>query len=84
MVTLEIFFLALGLTVAESQKVQKQELKNIKNVKRFRDGMPKSMQTKYRYIGIMHESKGQHVGKTPCLRVQFSYDVIIHRAISFK
>ena len=34
-VTLEIFFLALGLTVTEItiRKVQKQDLKNIKNVK---------------------------------------------------
>ena len=47
-VTLEIFFLGLGLTVAEIniKKVQKQDLKNIKNVKRCRDGMPKSMQTR--------------------------------------
>ena len=47
-VTLEIFFLALGLTVTEIniKKVQKQDLKNIKNVKRCRDGMPKSMQTR--------------------------------------
>ena len=47
-VTLEIFFLGLGLTVTEIniKKVQKQDLKkNIKNVKRCRDGMPKSMQT---------------------------------------
>ena len=39
----EIFFLGLGLTVTE---IQKQDLKNIKNVKRCRDGMPKSMQTR--------------------------------------
>ena len=47
LVTLEIFFLGLGLTVTEIniKKVQKQDLKNIKNVKRCRDGMPKSMQT---------------------------------------
>ena len=47
-VTLEIFFLGLGLTVTEIniKKVQKQDLKNIKNVKRCRDGMPKSMQTR--------------------------------------
>ena len=34
-VTLEIFFLGLGLTVTELtiKKVQKQDLKNIKNVK---------------------------------------------------
>ena len=34
-VTLEIFFLGLGLTVTEItiKKVQKQDLKNIKNVK---------------------------------------------------
>ena len=44
-VTLEIFFLGLGLTV-NIKKVQKQDLKNIKNVKRCRDGMPKSMQTR--------------------------------------
>ena len=47
-VTLEIFFLGLGLTVTEIniKKVQKQDFKNIKNVKRCRDGMPKSMQTR--------------------------------------
>ena len=44
-ITLEI---GLGLTVTEIniKKVQKQDFKNIKNVKRCRDGMPKSMQTK--------------------------------------
>ena len=38
----------LGLTVTENniKKVQKQDLKNIKNVKRRRDGMPKSRQTR--------------------------------------
>ena len=48
LVTLEIFFFGLGLTVTEIniKKVQKQDLKNIKNVKRCRDGMPKSMQTR--------------------------------------
>ena len=37
----EIFFLGLSLTVTEIniKKVQKQDLKNIKNVKRCRDGM---------------------------------------------
>ena len=44
-VTLEIFFFGLGLTV-NIKKVQKQDLKNIKNVKRCRDSMPKSMQTR--------------------------------------
>ena len=46
-VTLEIFFFGLGLTVTEIniKKVQKQDLKNIKNLKRCRDGMPKGMQT---------------------------------------
>ena len=47
-VTLEKFFLGLGLTVTEIniKKVQKQDLKIIKNIKRCRDGMPKSMQTR--------------------------------------
>ena len=48
-VTLKIFsVLGLGLTVTEIniKKVQKQDLKNIKNVKRCMDGMPKSMQTR--------------------------------------
>ena len=47
-VTLEIFFLGLGVTVTEIniKKVQKQDLKNIKNVKGCRDGMPKNMQTR--------------------------------------
>ena len=42
------FFLGLGVTVTEIniKKVQKQDLKNIKNVKGCRDGMPKSMQTR--------------------------------------
>ena len=31
---------------SNTKKVQKQDLKNIKNVKRCRDGMPKSMQTR--------------------------------------
>ena len=45
-VTLKIFFLGLGVTVTEIniKKVRKQHLKNIKNGKRCRDGMPKSMQ----------------------------------------
>ena len=43
-----------------------QDFKNIKNVKRCRDGMPKSMQTR---VGIMHESKGQHIGKAPSLHL---------------
>ena len=38
------FFIGLGLTVTVSKKVQKQDLKNIKNVKGFRDGIPESMQ----------------------------------------
>ena len=39
------FFLGLGLTVTEIniKKVQKQDLKNIKNVKICRDGMSKSI-----------------------------------------
>ena len=41
----EIFFLGLGGTVTE-KKVQKQDLKNITNVKGCRDGMPKSTQTR--------------------------------------
>ena len=36
-----------------------QDLKNIKNVKRCRDGMPKSM----------HENKGQHIDKAPSLHL---------------
>ena len=45
---LKEIFLGLGLTVTEIniKKVQKQDLKNIKNVKGCRDGMPKSMQTR--------------------------------------
>ena len=45
---LKEIFLCLGLTVTEImiKKGQKQENKNIKNVKRCRDGMPKSMQTR--------------------------------------
>ena len=45
----EIFFLGLGVTVTEVniKKLQKQDLKNIKNVKGCRDGMPKSMQTRW-------------------------------------
>ena len=45
-VTLEIFFLGLTVTEINIKKVQKQDLKNIKNVKRCRDGMPKSRQTR--------------------------------------
>ena len=40
----ETFFLGLGLTVTEqksTETVQKQDLKNFKNVKRCRNGMPK-------------------------------------------
>ena len=46
-VTLEIF-LGLRVTVTEIniKKVQKQDLKSIKNVKRCRHGMPKSMRTR--------------------------------------
>ena len=40
-------FERLGLvTEINIKKVQKQDLKNIKNVKGCRDGMPKSMQTR--------------------------------------
>ena len=41
-VTLEIFFLGLGVTLTEIniKKAQKQNLKYIKNVKGCRDGMP--------------------------------------------
>ena len=39
----EIFFLCLGLTVL---RLTSKRLKNIKNVKGCRDGMPKSMQTR--------------------------------------
>ena len=44
----EIFFLGLGVTVTEVniKKLQKQDLKNIKDVKGCRDGMPKSMRTR--------------------------------------
>ena len=61
-VTLEIFFFGLGLTVTEIniKKVQKQDLKNITNVKRCRDANK---------VGIMHESKGQHIGKAPSLHL---------------
>ena len=68
-VTLEIFFFGLGLTVTEIniKKVQKQDLKNIKNEKRCRDGMPiKKYANK---VGIMQESKGQHIGKAPSLHL---------------
>ena len=41
-----MFFLSLGVTEINTKKVHKQDLKNIKNVKKFRDGMPKSMQTR--------------------------------------
>ena len=37
-----------------------------KNVKRCRDGMPKSMQNK---VGMMHESKGQRIGKAQSLHL---------------
>ena len=46
----EILFFDLGPTVTVTEinikKVQKQDLKSIKNVKGCRDGMPKSMQTR--------------------------------------
>ena len=49
-VTLErnILLIGVGVTVTEIniKKVQKQDLKNIKNVEGCRDGMPKSMQTR--------------------------------------
>ena len=35
------------MTESKIKKVPKQDLKNIKNVKDCRDGMPKSMQTRY-------------------------------------
>ena len=41
----EILSFGVGPTVNEI-KVQKQDLKNIRNVKGCRDGMPKSMQTR--------------------------------------
>ena len=45
---LKEIFLGLGVTVTEIniKKVQKQDLKNIKNVKGCRDDMLKSMQTR--------------------------------------
>ena len=42
------YLLQTTVTVTEIniKKVQKQDLKNIKNAKRCRDGMPKIMQTR--------------------------------------
>ena len=40
------------------------KIKNIQNVKRCRDGMPKKYENKE---GMMHESKGQCIGKAPSL-----------------
>ena len=67
MVTLEIFFLGLGLTVTEIniKKVQKQDFKNIKNVKDV--GM--ACQKVCKQGREMHESKGQHIGKAPSLHL---------------
>ena len=50
-----------GPTPFMSIYIIKQDLKNIKNVKGCRDGMPKKYANK---VGIVHESKGQHIGKT--------------------
>ena len=63
MVTLEIFFLCLGLTVTEIniKKVQKQDLKNVKRCRHAKKYANK--------VGIMHESKGQHIGKAPSLHL---------------
>ena len=62
--TLERIDLGLAVTEVNSKKVQKQENKNIKNVKECRDGMPKSMQTR-----MLHGSKGQHIGKAAFLHL---------------
>ena len=56
----------LSVTEINIKNIQKQDLKIIKNVKRCRDGMPKSRQTR---AGIIHESKGQHIGKAPSLHL---------------
>ena len=56
------------------------KIKNIENVKRCRDVMPKSMQTRYtemmheskgqsNKVEMMHESKGQCSGKAPSLHL---------------
>ena len=43
---LKEIFLGLGVTEINIKKVQKQDLKDIKNVNGCRDGMPKSIQTR--------------------------------------
>ena len=43
-----------------------QDLQNKKNVKRGRDGIAKMYANK---AGIMHESKGKHIGKPPSLHL---------------
>ena len=43
-----IFFLGLDLTINIMQKRTETRKNSIKNVKRCRDGTPKSMQTRYR------------------------------------
>ena len=40
------FKLGLAVTEINTKEVQKQKIKDIKSVKRCRDGMPKSMQTR--------------------------------------
>ena len=53
----------IGLAITEIliKKGRKQENKNTKNVKRCRDGMPK--------VRLVHESKGQRIGKAPFLHL---------------
>jgi len=48
--------------VVHIEIILQKKIKNIKNVKRCRDGMPKKYANK---IGMMHESKGQLIGKAP-------------------
>ena len=61
---LKEIFLGLCLTVTEIsiKKVQKQ---HSKNMKRCRDGMQKYAKK----VRMMHESKGQHIGKAPFLHL---------------
>ena len=58
----EMLFFGLGPTLTEHQEIQKQDLKNIKNVQGCRNGMPKSMQTsegKFFRVGPGDEAKAE-------------------------
>ena len=60
----------LAMLFQESMETEsKKKKRNIKNVRRCWDDMPLAKK-----VGMMHESKGQYIGKTPSLTSFLHYN----------